>query len=374
NIENNGGKIIDPGIWETPLSINRIQIKASLTDNLSYLKIDKFILDSDGPVLNASGIIKYTEKFPDINIETFVSSLNISDALRYWPYKLEKDVRIWIKDSIYAGNIKDATLKIRLKPEDFQSLTIPKNSIQAIVPFQDATLDYYSPLGLVKKIRGLAKFSAHDIDIDVYDALVNNSKISKGNVYVYGMLDKITGISIKAGVQGPPDDLRKAVDILTNNTVIPIYIDKGEAETQLTFDFPLTDFDEEKIKYTASSTVKNMELKDFYGYSIFQKNLFAQLVQDDLYVKALNGKVTHNTNLEEPIKIKKIESKATLLHKPSGVNIKSFFSDIYGPLIQASGHVKIYADTQDIDLNFNVDNLLANHAYRYWPVHLAAVS
>ena len=373
-LENNGGKISNPAIWEKPLFINHIQIKACLTNNLSYLKIEKLIIDSDGPVLKGSGTIKYIKEFPDINIDICVNTLNISDAVRYWPYKLEKNVRKWIKTSIYAGNINDASLKIRFKPKDFQAQTLAENSIQAIVPFHDAVLDYYSPLGVVKQIRGLAKFSTHNIDIDVYDARVNHSRISKGNIFVSGMRNKITRIAINTDVSGPPDDLRKAVDVLTNNTVIPIYINKGQAKTQFTFDFPLTDFDEKKIKYTAYSTIKNMELKDFYGYSIFQKKISAQLVQDNLYVKAFNGIVSHKKNLEEPIKIKKIEAKTVILHKPSGMFIKSFFADIYGPLIQASGHVKIYPDTQNIDLNFNVDNLPANHIYRYWPTHLAESS
>ncbi|QTA80888.1 AsmA-like C-terminal domain-containing [Desulfonema limicola] len=375
NLENNTGKISDPKIWKKSLLIKHIQIQGSLTDSLSCFKIDKLTLNSDGPVLKGSGIIKYNEKYPDIELDIFVTSLNVLDAVRYWPYKLEKDVRNWIKNSIYAGDINNASLKIRLKPEDFYPHAIlPADSIKAIVPFKNTDLDYYSPLGMVKQIRGTAYFTAHDIKIDVYNALVNNSKITKGNIYISGLIEKISKISIKADLSGPCDDLRQAVDILTDNNVVPVYIDKGHAETRLTFDFPLTDFDEKKIKYTGLSNIKNMELKDFYGYSIFQKDLFVQIVQDDLYFKALNGTVSHKKNLEQPVKIKTIEAKTAILHNPPGMDINSFSSDIDGPVVQASGHVKIYPDTQDIDLNFNVDNLKADQAYKYWPVHLAGES
>ena len=118
-ISSTGGTISHPDMWTRPLTVKKLELTGSVTENPARLNLTSFVMDCNGPVFDLSGQIQCDGSGPDISLVGHVSHLEISEAHLYWPRNLARAARTWIRDHFSDGMVDKAEVKLRFRPEDF---------------------------------------------------------------------------------------------------------------------------------------------------------------------------------------------------------------------------------------------------------------
>jgi hypothetical protein len=369
NLNGLQGTVFHDQVWKEPLPLKRLQVKGRIADNLSRLDMASFLLEFEGPSFSGAG---YVTQSGSVNLDICVQGLKLQEAGRYWPLSAAPAAREWITGHFTAGDIQDSQVRLRFQPGDFESKMLPQNAVEAVVPFQGVNLDYYPPLPMLRHAEGQARFTAHDVDITATGGQAAHSSVQRGRVYISGLADPVSYIDIQADLHGPADDLRQAVDLLTHNQSFPIRVSSGEADTHLSFNFPLDDFTTDAFAYGAVSHIRNIHFPDLQGFDIFFENIFARLEREDLFVEGSAGKISHKELLESPIAVLNMQANARIAYDPPGLDLNALMLDLGEPLIRAAGYMKGGSNSLDMDLDVRVDKLHLNRAFLYWPPAIAA--
>ncbi|MGE0085069.1 MAG: AsmA-like C-terminal domain-containing protein [Desulfococcaceae bacterium] len=375
-LSSSGGTLFHPSVWEKPLHMEKMDIRAAVADNFSRINLHSFLIafaepDFHGPEFSGTGNIRLVPKQPEINMDIRADHLKPDRSHRYWPYSLAPSARTWIQHHFKSGDIDGAELKLRIGPKDWQQNILPENVLTARVPFQHISLDYHPPLKPVYDVAGVGEFTFHGVNIQVSQGRVYQTLVEKGQVNIRWMKEQ-SDISIEAHTQGPPDDLRQAVDALAGQESPTFLIAEGTARTRLTFAFPLEHFAAEAFLYTAESEMQNIQIPDFHGVGISLKSLSAELRNQEIAFKGSGGEVLSPAYLESPVSVKSIQGNGQLLYAPPGMIIENLSTDLNGPQITGSGFVKYKGDYPHIDANIQVNQLLIQNALACWPLPLAA--
>jgi hypothetical protein len=368
-LRSRGGSFFHSRIWKKKLQMETLEIRGNVSENLSCLRLDSFLLALDEPVFKGSGEICFREKGPEIRLEIRGDGIRPERSHLYWPYALVPPVREWIRDHFQAGIISNARLRLRLRPEDCGTGILPEDAIAATVPFQDVRLDYYPPLEAVRGVSGVGRFSAHGVEIPVSRGAVYDTKLHQGRVFI-DWIKKRAEISIRAAAQGPAEDLRKAAYALTGRTKPGFSVKEGNADTKLSFDFPLNDFEHEDFRYRITSEIRNIRIPDFYGYALSLDQLSAGLENQELTFEGQQGKAENPRSPSGAIPVAIIRGKGKVLYDPPGLKLDNFFADLDGPQIRASAFVTYKEEYPHIDANIRVDALPLSRALACWPPEL----
>ncbi len=374
-LRSSGGTLFHPRVWEQPLHMEKMDIRAAVGENFSLINLHSFLVSFaepgfQGPEFRGSGTVRLLSQHPDIKMYISADHLKPDRAHRYWPYSLAPSARSWIRHHFKSGDIERADLKLHIRPKDWDQEIFPENVLTARVPFQHVTLDYHPPLAPVHDVSGVGEFTFHGVDIEVSHGRVYDTLVEKGRVNIQWMENE-PHISIEAHTQGAPDDLRKAVDALAGQKFPTLSIAEGTARTRLTFAFPLKQFAEDVFLYTAESQMENIQIPDFHGAAISLKSLSAELRNQEIAFDGTSGEVRSQAYLESPVSVKSIRGNGQILHEPPGIVMENLSADLNGPQIRASGFVKYQEKYPHIDANVQVNRLLIQDAAALWPLPAA---
>ena len=366
------GSLFHPDIWEAPIPLEKLTAKGWLKNGFTQLKLAGFHLESGETTFDVTGTVDNLGKFDAISLDVHIDDLNPAQAHLYWPYQAVPDTRNWIQDHFLDGKIHDAVAKIRITPADLAAPVLPKGIINATAPFKGVAMKYHEGLEPIEDAEGTARFTGHDISIDVTGARTYDTRATGGKVVIGNFTEDPTTIAISADAKGPADDLRKVIDALTGNKNYSFKIAAGKAETRLTFQWPLSNFSEETFDYHAASSIKGLAIPDFRGLRWDQESLMVSLDRKAIAVNGVGGEISSETLLETAIPIKTFEAVGELSYTPAGIDIRSFSADLDGPILKFSGRTLAADPYPRILFDGTVDDLPIKTIHQYWPRHLAA--
>lgn len=361
------GTLFHPEVWETPVPIEKLTAKGWLKNGFTQLKLASLHIESRGVTFDTTGTVDHLGKFDAVALDVRVDHLDPSRAHLYWPYQIFPVARNWIRDHFIGGEIHDATAKIRITPADLAAPVLPKGIIDVIAPFSDVAMKYHGKLLPITDAKGTARFTAHDITIDVAAARNYDSRALDGKVVIGKFTADPVTIDIRTTAKGPADDLRKVIDGLTGNTGYPIEIASGKAETRLSFQWPLSRFDKETFDYHAASKIQGFEIPNFQGYRWAQKTLLVSLDRNAVAVTGIDGELSPETAPDTAVPIKRIEAKGKLNYAPAGIEVSAFSTDLGGPVLKFSGVVTAADPYPRIQLEGGIDDLPFQILHQYWP-------
>lgn|GEM_PF-4164590 len=365
------GTLFHPEVWEKPVPIEKLTAKGWLKNSFTQLKLASLHIESQGMTVDTTGTVDHLGKFDAIALDVRVDRLNPSKAHLYWPHQVLPVTRSWIRDHFIGGEIHDATAKIRITPADLTASVLPKGVIDVRAPFSNVAMKYHGKLSPITDAKGTARFTAHDITIDVAAARTFDTRASKGTVFIGKFTEDPVTIEIHATAKGPADDLRKVIDGLTDSTTYPIEIATGKAETRLSFQWPLSSFSEETFDYHAASKIQGIEIPNFHGYRWAQKTLLVSLDRNAIAVTGTDGEVASETALDITTPIKRIDAKGKLSYAPAGMEVSAFSADLGGPVLKFSGIITAADPFPRIQIDGSVDDLPFKNLHQYWPPHIA---
>ncbi len=139
-----------------------------------------------------------TEKLsPRIEVNLEFNQFSMANVKNFWPPVLKPKMREWVLSNIPQAIFDYGSLKINIKPEDWQQESMRSNLLLAVADFHDASLKLFDELPLVTDIQGSIIF-----DINSLDITANNGQIAIQNYPPITL--KNTRILLPYSKQGTP--------------------------------------------------------------------------------------------------------------------------------------------------------------------------
>ncbi len=267
-INGTDGNISHPEIYEKKIPIPEFKGKAKLLYYDSGVRIKNFSAKIKDARINLSGLVKFPNDYPFIDLAVSADNLYIQRAKFLWPKGVADEARKWVKEHITEGFINGAKVRLNLIPQDFKAKKMPKTSIEAMVPFKGVKGDYFPPFPMLKEGQGKAVFFSDSMRIDMTHGKIAGSIVDYAKIKISGFDDKTPNISLDAKIKGPAKDLIDADKTVFGNYPDSIYF-TGDAATSIILTSPLSkDQFYKNIIFSVSTNVKNIKSHDFFGKKI----------------------------------------------------------------------------------------------------------
>ena len=152
-LHGNSGKVTIPEYFIEPLDIQKVEIIGSISNSAVKISDAKIQL----PEGNITADVNYDDGKYSVDME--LTDYKMHDLYKHWPISLGKETRKWVTEHIKTGDVEKATLSL--------SNLENEKKLDAEIHFENAILDYYSPLPPVKNAKGIAKFDNKSMNIAV---------------------------------------------------------------------------------------------------------------------------------------------------------------------------------------------------------------
>ena len=218
--------------------------------------------------LQISGMKKFffENSLKDLQIHATadVQKLAFDDLSKYWPRYVGEDAWLWVKDSIYGGDIENASFKFEFD-YDPKSGKLQFSNLDGKGTIIDSNLNYLKGMPDIKNMYGTAYFTGDSIKIDVDKGVSNGVILTGGSVLLYD-LDKYDNFAdINLQTTSSITDALKLIDNpplgYTSEMGIDANAIQGEAETDLSLKFELkNDLKPDEVKVNVKSVLSNVSI------------------------------------------------------------------------------------------------------------------
>ena len=218
--------------------------------------------------LQISGMKKFffENSLEDLQISATadVQKLAFDDLSKYWPRYVGEDAWLWVKDSIYGGDIQNASFKLGFD-YDKKSKKLKFANLEGKGGIIDSNLNYLKGMPDIKNMYGTAYFTENSIKIDVDKGVSNGVVLTGGSVLLYD-LDKYDNFAdINLQITSSITDALKLIDNpplgYTSDMGIDAEAIQGDAETELSLNFELkNDLKPDEVKVNVKSALSNVSI------------------------------------------------------------------------------------------------------------------
>lgn len=332
--------------------------------------------------LNITGMKKFffgnSLKHLKISATASVDELKLDDLNRYWPRYIAEDAWLWVEDSIYGGEVKDASFKFDFA-YDKKTKAMAMSNLEGKGTVVDSNLNYLKGMPDIKNMYGTVYFSPDKLKVDVDKGVSEGVVLTGGNVLLYD-LDKYDNFAdINLIMTSSITDALRLIDHPPLGYASDMGIDpasiQGEAETTLSLKFELkNNLEPEEVKVDVKSALtdvvmpnvirdKTIEAKtlnlvvDNNGLSIIGEakleGIPLRLVWDENFVdKSYKSKYKISFKFDDAIK-KKFGIDIGILNPP----YIEGYANVDAEITQFEG------DKMDIDLIAGLNNATIDYSF-----------
>jgi len=304
NFSGNNGKVYLPEYFDEPIEVKKIH--ADGYSEQGVIKINSAELELPNGIINAKG-----EYGKNLKISAELNNYKLDELYKHWSNKLSPKVRKWVTEHIKEGNVPKA------------NINIDGDNLYAEVHFNNAILDYLSPLPAVNKVEGIAIFDNNSMDIDISYGEMLNGITKNATVDIKNFHDPFVDISID--IDSPLKDVWKYLSTSPLDVNLEIKPKSGRAKGKLYLQIPVAkDKDKINIVFKADADFKN-----------------ASFYTDDLDITKSNGHfLVNNDGLD-------IYAEGKMNDFPATVKWKSIFKSKPFHV----GNIDIMVDTNKLPEN-----------------------
>jgi uncharacterized protein YhdP len=182
----------------------------------------------------------------------------MADLGEYWPPKLAHIARDWVLTNIKEGHVREGNFILRIKPEDFENDTLPKDALDLALRFENLTTRYLPELPPLLNASGTARMTIDTLDISVEAGHVKTLQLSEGSVLLSDLSGDNPAVDISFVVSGPVKDGMAVLDMepfgfATLLGVVPTELG-GEMAARARIALPLSEnIDEKDVRFAAAA-------------------------------------------------------------------------------------------------------------------------
>ncbi len=270
------GRIEDPHLAQGALPIAGGTARLGYNPMAARVTIEDLTLQTGGPVLSFAGQIGGVDPdflrggsllHLDVGGRVTLSQVAIDDIDRYWPEMLSPNSRSWVTTHLHDGIVSESKADIHLTA-DFDPTAqkpVQVDYLQGTLSFHNLAADYFPPLPPVRQIDGTGTFDRARFDLVATSGVLQGLRVGGATIQMTKLDTNDEQIAITAGVRGPLRDTLQIIDTppLRYARAVGIDPDKvtGEADTQLSFAFPLINsLKMANVDYGAKAVLQNVAI------------------------------------------------------------------------------------------------------------------
>lgn len=310
--------------------IDEVMLTGELSGGFDELKINNADFKMGGQTakisFQANGLenyyLEHSLEGVTAEFKAEIDEFSLEYLSRFWPRYLAEPAWQWCKDGLTAGMAKNALFTFKFG-YDNKTKSFGLLSLDGIADLEDGDLHYLDGMPEVHNVYGRAKFTQHNISIDVDKGVSDGVIITGGNVNIYDLDKEDNFISINLiGNSSITDALN-----LINNPPLKIAsgmgVDsksiKGNVDVQLKLDFELKqDLDAKDIKIEVKADLHDVSNTEFVpNHTLSSPNL---LLEVNSAGWSLTGEANYDSlpiqlNIQEKFAEKKYKSKCNISFK-----------------------------------------------------------
>lgn len=266
--------------------IDEMQIAGTITGGIDELHIEKAGFKLGGQAasfsLAASGLetyyLEHTLKDTVVRFTVDVADFPFKKLSQFWPRYIAEPAWEWCAEGITAGTAEKAHFVF-----DFGYKT--KNETWGLInldgkaELKDADIFYLTGMPLVHNVYGTARFTDHNIAIDIDKAISDGVIITGGRVNLYDLDKEDNFITINLTGNSSVADALKLINnpplhFASEMGIAPKDI-KGNVDIKLKLDFELRqDLEGKDIKVDVKADLKNVEADSLLkGHTLGAENM-----------------------------------------------------------------------------------------------------
>jgi uncharacterized protein (TIGR02099 family) len=292
---------------ESLTSLDTLAAQAKWKVGVGGIEVDLPRVEFSGPDAagSAQGTYRSSETGP--GVIDLAASLTRADARavwRYMPHAVGAGVRLWLRDSLLAGQSSEAKLILKGDLGDFPFLDKRKGQFLVTVKARDAVIDYANGWPRIEGISGDLRFEGNGMVVDASRGTILGAQLSRTRAEIPDFDAPISTLVVKGQAAGPTSEFLKFIAQSPVADRIDHFTDdlsaSGNGHLDLKLVIPL---DEAKLgdsKIEGTFRLLNNEVTvDAALPAIRQVNGSVQFSGSDLKVPEING-----TLFGGPLKIK----------------------------------------------------------------------
>lgn len=385
-LDGDHGYIAFDGNEKYNYNIDGLQISGVVTGGIDEIKIDNAELKMGGQKAQlevyANGLEAYLmeQSWQDLAVrfKVKVDEFPFEKLSEFWPRYVAEPAWEWCKDGLTGGMAKNANFTFDFgynrENESWGLL-----NLDGKLQLQDGDLYYLEGMPPVHNIYGTAKFSDHNIFIDIDKGISDGVIITGGNVNIYDLDKEDNFISIKLIGNSSVSDALKLIDNppleFTRDMGISPDTVKGNIDVKLDLDFELRqDLDAKDIKVDVSADLHKVDISDLLPNHIISADEMKLHVDGKGWQLSGDGKydtVPLKLSMKESFAGKKYKSRSHVEFKLDKAAQKALGLDwniISAPNIE--GFALVNADVTvkendiiEIDMNADLQNAKIDYSY-----------
>lgn len=384
SFEGGNGDILFSDDETQKFSVTGLLLEGDIAGGLNNLKIENGTLDLGGKKAlfsaNVSGAKDYfLKKSLDklkVSLKTSVSEIAFDELYNYWPRYLGTEAWDWCKESIFGGNISNASFSFDFG-YDKKNKNFSLTEMNGTADIADAGLEYLSGMPRVNNIYGKVQFTPDTIKIDVDKAVSDNVVVEGGFVRLYDLNKYDNFAEINLQINSSVPDVLRLIDHNPLNYASEMGVDpesiQGTSDTHLVLNLELKqNLAPDEVKVDITSQLQDVQIKGMLD----DKTVTSKLLNLEVTNNGL--KINGDAELEDiPLHLVWNENFTDKTYK-SRYNISFKFDDavkkklnIKSDVLEApfiDGYILVDAEITSYEgdkLQIDVDGNLANVAVDY---------
>lgn len=366
--------------------ISSFLLEGNVNGGVDRVEIKDATFDLDGQKtklgLNVSGTKKFffenSLEALKISTSASVGVLKFDDLNRYWPRYIAEDAWLWVEDSIYGGEIKDAFFKFDFA-YDAKTKKLALSNLEGQGDVIDSNLNYLKGMPDIRNLYGRVYFYPDKLKVDVDKGVSEGVILTGGNVLLYDLdkYDNFAEVNLVT-TSSITDALRmidnKPLNYATDMGINPSSI-QGDAETNLNLKFELkNDLGPDEVKVDVKSVLTNVVMPNIVQGKTIEADTL-NLVVDNNGLSVIGEAKLEGIPLrlvwDENFVDKSYKSKYKISFKFDDVIKKKLGIDIgilNPPYIEGYANVdaeitKYDNDKMDIDILAGLNNATIDYAF-----------
>ena len=255
--------------------VDELLLAGTVTGGIDEIHIDNAELKMGGQSavldVDLSGMetfyLEKTLQDTAMRLQVKVADFPFQQLARFWPRYLAEPAWEWCKDSLIGGQAKSGVFVFdfgyRAQTKDWGLL-----SLDGAAQLQDVDLFYLEGMPVVHNLYGTAKFSDHNILIDIDKGISDGVIVTDGKVDIYDLDKEDNFILIDIIANSSVSDALKLIDNeplkFTSDMGLDANAVDGNVDVKLKLDFELRqDLDTKDIKVDVDADLHKISIKKF---------------------------------------------------------------------------------------------------------------
>ncbi|MDR0576903.1 MAG: TIGR02099 family protein [Candidatus Accumulibacter sp.] len=214
---NSGKSSLDlPAVFPEPLiQLDSLNVQASWKIDRNVLEVELARADFAGPEAAGSAKGKYRATGDGPGVIDMTAALTRADARavwRYLPHAVGRDARLWLRDSLLAGQATEARLVLKGDLKDFPFLDERLGRFLVTVKARDAILDYGEGWPRIEAIQGDLRFEGSGMTIEARQGRILDARLGDTRVWIPDFDAQVPLLFVKGQADGPTAEFLKFID------------------------------------------------------------------------------------------------------------------------------------------------------------------